>query len=150
MFNALAHKAVIKGGTPEQQNEVRRSLKQIDATSNGQELDVAIGNADFKIGLKAFDPLNANARVSTRTLGISFEFVDGTVCCYTSNPNSGESSYTLDRVLTHEIGHLAGTRDDGVNSLNNVNRWENPIMRQIAPSSSDRTAYGFSRPLKKD
>ncbi len=35
------------------------------------------------------------------------------------------------RILAHELGHLTGTKDDGANSMNNVNKWENPIMSPL-------------------
>jgi len=35
------------------------------------------------------------------------------------------------RSLAHELGHAAGADDDGVGKMNNVNTWENPIMREL-------------------
>ena len=35
------------------------------------------------------------------------------------------------RILAHELGHLTGTLDDGPGKMNNVNKWENPIMKHI-------------------
>lgn len=60
---------------------------------------------------------------------------------YTHISSAGEVPFTLDRVLAHEFGHLTGVMDDGVMNMNNVNRWENYIMRQMDPVQPDRIKY---------
>ena len=35
------------------------------------------------------------------------------------------------RILVHELGHQTGTLDDGIGKMNNVKKWENPIMMGI-------------------
>ena len=50
--------------------------------------------------------------------------------------------FTLDRILAHEFGHHTGLPDYGTpNSMGNVNKWENTIMRQVAPTQPDRASY---------
>jgi len=55
---------------------------------------------------------------------------------YTAN---GIEAATTTRILAHEMGHLTGTLDDGLNSMNNVNMYENPIMQALG--GSRRTSY---------
>jgi uncharacterized protein RhaS with RHS repeats len=43
------------------------------------------------------------------------------------------------RILAHELGHLTGTKDNGPRRMNNVNKYENPIMTPI--DGVVRTAY---------
>ena len=38
---------------------------------------------------------------------------------------------SLDRIVAHELGHVAGELDDGPSDLNNINRWVNPIMYEL-------------------
>ncbi len=55
---------------------------------------------------------------------------------YTSN---GIEPASTTRILAHEMGHLTGTLDDGINNMNNVNLYENPIMQQLG--GHRRTSY---------
>lgn len=59
---------------------------------------------------------------------------------YTSN---GFEAASTTRILAHEMGHLTGMLDDGLNSMNNVNLFENPIMQQLgAPRRTSYTTPG--------
>lgn len=45
--------------------------------------------------------------------------------------NKGFQAESPLRILGHELGHLTGARDNGLRLMNNVNRYENPIMSPI-------------------
>ncbi len=55
------------------------------------------------------------------------------------NPNADVKMMTQDgvrtisttRMIAHELGHAAGALDDGKDSMNNVEMWENPVMTPI-------------------
>ncbi|MEN0059685.1 MAG: RHS repeat-associated core domain-containing protein [Bdellovibrio sp.] len=53
--------------------------------------------------------------------------------------NRGVQAASPLRILAHELGHLTGTRDNGPGRMNNVNRYENPIMTPI--DGLIRTSY---------
>jgi hypothetical protein len=54
---------------------------------------------------------------------------------------SGGGTYSLQRIIAHELGHAAmGNLDDGPGQMNNVNWNENPVMRQLG-DFNDRTSY---------
>lgn len=55
------------------------------------------------------------------------------------NSDKGIQAATLPRVLAHELGHLTGSKDDGLLNMNNVNRYENPIMFPL--EGFNRTGY---------
>ena len=38
---------------------------------------------------------------------------------------------TLPRIIVHELSHALGYNDDGIDKLNNVNAYENPIMKDL-------------------
>jgi uncharacterized protein RhaS with RHS repeats len=46
----------------------------------------------------------------------------------TIETDCGPKAASTTRVLSHELGHLSGTKDDGLGGMNNINTWENPIM----------------------
>ena len=47
---------------------------------------------------------------------------------------------TLIQILAHELGHVVtGAKDDGPDQMNNTNRNENPIMKELG--APERTAY---------
>jgi RHS repeat-associated protein len=47
---------------------------------------------------------------------------------------------TLIQILAHELGHVVtGAKDDGPDQMNNINRNENPIMKELG--APERTAY---------
>jgi RHS repeat-associated protein len=55
------------------------------------------------------------------------------------NTTSGLQAASTFRILAHELGHFTGSKDDGPNSMNNVDKYENPIA---APSEGySRTTY---------
>lgn len=108
-------------------------------------LDDAIGSTSFTISI-GNDPLGSNASAVTRSVIILPMFADGNVCCYVAGTTGFYIS--LDRMLAHEIGYLTGTRDDGPERMNNIRRWENPIMNEIAPTQPNRTSYGIPRRTK--
>jgi hypothetical protein len=47
---------------------------------------------------------------------------------FTENPR-GWDPITLERQLTHELGHWLGAEDEGQD--NNFTKYENPVMREI-------------------
>jgi len=50
-------------------------------------------------------------------------------------------TYSYERILAHELGHLAmGYQDGGPGRMFNVTTNENPIMRQLG-DTNDRIAY---------
>jgi len=51
----------------------------------------------------------------------------------------GIKNASTERILAHELGHFTGMKDDGPNSMNNVNGWENPIM--YPTEGYNRTKY---------
>ncbi len=57
----------------------------------------------------------------------------------TMNTDAGPQVASTTRILAHELGHFTGTRDDGPGRMNNINTWENPIMRPL--EGYNRTSY---------
>jgi len=57
--------------------------------------------------------------VDPNDIGRFFETVDGF------------EQFTLERILAHELRHLTGTRDTGHTRMDNINKWENPVMTPI-------------------
>ncbi|MGZ3771974.1 MAG: RHS repeat domain-containing protein, partial [Bdellovibrio sp.] len=55
------------------------------------------------------------------------------------NTDKGIQAATLPRILAHELGHLTGSKDNGLLNMNNVNNFENPIMRPL--EGFNRTGY---------
>jgi RHS repeat-associated protein len=47
------------------------------------------------------------------------------------NTTNGWVPFDPLRLLAHELGHLTGTKDNGIGQMNNVNKYENPIMQPI-------------------
>jgi RHS repeat-associated protein len=145
-FKPLGEKAVTNGGSIDEQTAVHESLNRIDKTSGGEQLSNSIGPSDFKIHLVPRDgPLNPGTDVGKRVITVETVFVKHLVCCYVSS--RGLADMDIDRVLSHEIGHLTNVGDDGPQKMLNVNQWENPIMRQVSPSQPDRVEYFLNFPL---
>ena len=65
-------------------------------------------------------------------------YVDPTLI-YIMDTDCDHKPASTTRLLAHELGHLTGTRDDGPGQMNNVNKWENPIMYPI--EKYNRTKY---------
>ncbi len=79
------------------------------------------------------------------TYGPAYQYKNDVYVDPSFNPNlqtdscSGSDPASTTRILAHELGHLTGTKDDGPGSLNNVNKWENPIMNPL--EGYNRTVY---------
>lgn len=54
--------------------------------------------------------------------------------------DKGMKKATTERILAHELGHADGTKDDGKGKMNNVNKNENPICKQLGETYT-RTKY---------
>jgi RHS repeat-associated protein len=144
---SLVERTDIDGGTPEQREKVKEALQKIENTETGKALNLAIPDGRILIQIKPVTPLNAEATLGQPAIvTISPEFTDSLVCCYITD--KGEKvPFTLERVLAHELGHPTGLPDIGTpNNMGNVIKWENPIMREIAPEQPDRGRY-FLPPL---
>jgi hypothetical protein len=142
LFNALAKRLKVVGGTIDQQMEVKSAVQRIDGTASGKELDAAIPPGEITVRIKSVVPLNANATLQAPFITtISPEFVDGLVCCYLDT-KAGVSMFSLDRILAHELGHHTGLSDYGTpNDMGNVTKWENTIMRELSPAQPERSKY---------
>ena len=140
--NEYGNIAVI-GGTPEQSITIGNSIRDIGSTPSGSGIISSIGGGLFTInvGPKGAYSQFGGAVTSDQTgeVFISSDFIVGPVCCYFSSV--GRSQYDINRVMAHELGHLLGIKDDGLNMMNNVNQNENPVMNELNPASPDRVRY---------
>jgi hypothetical protein len=149
LFNALGGRLKVVGGTPAQQQRVRWAVDAIDNTAVGKSLDAAIPSGDITVSIETSpNGINGSATLAAPFVTrIDTAFVTGNVCCY--GTASGRADFTLERLLAHEFGHHTGLADEGTpNSMGNVNKWENPIMRELSPYQPDRTMYYFPPGMK--
>jgi RHS repeat-associated protein len=75
-----------------------------------------------------YDPFVSNVYLDLADLNVTYKGL------------KGDTLFTITRILAHEIGHFMGTRDVGENHLDNVQKWENPIMRELG-DNNDRLEY---------
>ena len=138
----LEDRITVAGGTAEQQLEVTQSVKRIGATDVGRELNSAIPTGNITINIVPGPNFTAEATLGPPYVTtVSTQFVDRLVCCYVGTKGD-LSPFTLDRILSHELGHHTGLADFGTpNAMGNVNKWENRIMRQVSPPQPDRGNY---------
>jgi len=120
-------------------------------TSRGEYLaDIVEDSADLNgnprpAEVVIIDSGSLATRIGSFTLGrtITVDLSD-TARTYDSTAGPGGGSFSLTRILAHELGHLAGYSDiDSVRfgeGMYNVGMNENPIMRELG-DYNDRAAY---------
>ena len=143
-MSSLVSRTTIVGGTAEQRRLVGEALARIISVGYGRALSEAILFGAITVSIVQVNPLNAYADLPNPYIRIPPQAIDGLICCYFAVSGS-IAPFDLDRLLAHEFGHLTGLRDSGENSMDNVNKWENPIMRQLNPTQLDRVRYEVPR-----
>jgi len=128
----------IEGGSPEQQQEAQTGIRRImGSPGRGKAMmDVldARGDSDFYVGLRR----GIGSQSYSNSQGIVLD-VDQIGTPYESN--SGKRPFTITRMEAHELGHaIFGTRDLGLNNMENIWQNENPIMRALG-DPYDRIKY---------
>ena len=141
VMNVNGNPLTVRNPTNNEQEQIDALMALGRATTTGQELLKELGS----------EPIQYKITTGVANAGASFGppimmflpsemFAGKQLCCYydsLGNSNLFENA----RIFWHEMGHPTGTLDDGSESMRNVNRWENPIMRQIDPSSPARARY---------
>jgi hypothetical protein len=125
----------VKGGTYEEREEAREDIKDVLATSRGEDYATEVNRRGYGVTTHltkehdayADDAPSAHVRIDP-----------------TYHPKilttAGLIPATTRRVIAHEFGHaIMGTRDDGPGRMNNVRLNENPIMRELG--EPERLAY---------
>lgn len=136
----------IHGGSNDQRLRVAVSLQKILlGTSRGAEI-LSTLESRTTFWSNEVEPLNVYVIPGEGSqAGISDNWIQyDPMDLSTSYIAKGESwqQFTLDRILAHELGHVAGARDDGPGSMANIRQNENPIMRQLGdPSHLERIKY---------
>jgi hypothetical protein len=112
----------------------QRNVNQIATTPTGAKLVNILQGSSTTYTIHAGDsPLGSPAQHIGNDVYVNPTFhpsLDTTI---------GLQDASSTRILSHEMGHLTGTRDDGPGNMNNVNQWENPIMSPL--EGYKRTSY---------
>lgn len=115
--------------------QVYRPLLDLIYSSSqaGQSLISKLDRASDEYYLWASDSIQG----SPFDPGFSIRVYGGGEVCTNPNPTgqfqstNGPVDLSAARVLAHELGHLTGVKDDGFMNMNNVVKFENPIMTPI-------------------
>ena len=146
----------VEGGTPENRQEVQKSLREIFETPKGAEILAELKSRrflwffpqEFTVRLLDLrDPSQYQDPDSAQGVSETPSFAYGFSSVITIDPNwlrersfhtaNGAVPFTIRRALAHELGHAAfGTTDE---DMLNIIENENPIMNALGQPS--RTAY---------
>jgi hypothetical protein len=134
----------IYGGTSEERQEVADALYDVlgGKSARGVEMRMAL---DQRRGIFAADPnplevvlVQGTAKRTRSTDLMTLDLAD-IGRAYTSV--SGHGTFTFQRLIAHEVGHIAfDAYDDGLNHMFNVQKNENVVMRQLG-NFDNRLAY---------
>ncbi|MBN8540431.1 MAG: RHS repeat-associated core domain-containing protein [Deltaproteobacteria bacterium] len=120
------------------QNEILwRAIGKLRESKRGNQLYEALNNSDRSFNVRF---RRAGDRKKPGSYAKCGEVViDPTDIGDFYETTEGFAQYSLERILAHELGHLAGTRDSGPRRMDNINNWENPVMTPI--DGNVRDAY---------
>ncbi len=124
------------------QVQIWKAIANLRKTCEGEELYQLLNNSEKIFTLRLRDEfedfdLATGSRFRPSTNEVIVDPRDVGRRIPGSRPAGG--TFSLERILAHELGHAAGKKDGGVGKMSNVNRWENPIMRRLDGYS--RTKY---------
>ncbi len=137
----------VYGGSTEDRAKVLKAISDVfTKSSHGATELQALESRKFFLGMgsvKPFDILLAKNPIGSYTYtgsqGLVLDLRQVGAYSYVfRDPISG---FSLQRIIAHELGHAAmGTSDDGPMRMNNVNKHENVIMRELG-DTNDRVTY---------
>jgi len=115
------------------QKVLKHNYNLLKSTDKGKELTDKLEKSKDKYVIK---PTKDDAYFDPKTKTIN---IDPNFHPVTQTANGPQQAQTV-VIMGHELGHAAtGTKDDGNNSMNNVNENENPIRKQL--NLPGRTKY---------
>ncbi len=133
---------IIQFGSKAAEKEFKSIVKEIVATRKGNELLYKLHKSPEKYYINSH-PLVEDGKTYKHAAYKNNVYVtpDDHPLFYS---NRGISSFSTLRILSHELGHLAGASDvDAVTRryiMENVNTWENPIASEVE-GGLERTRY---------
>lgn len=136
----------VYGGTVQERTAVLAALADVFTKSQhgGTQLQ-ALESRKTWLGLGSVKPfdfiISINSMGSYTYRGSQGMVIDPSDVGAAYNSQRPGGTFTLQRIIAHELGHAAmGTRDAGVNRMDNVIKHENSIMRQLG-DTNDRIIY---------
>jgi len=114
-----------------------KSVKEIISTSAGNKLLGGLENAKdasgndvmtFIVENNAGETFHATIDATTHIVSIDPSVHHNVLLKDLSTGKTQTEPASTTRILSHELGHATGTKDDGPGKMNNVKKHENPIM----------------------
>ena len=120
-------------GSEEQQKAIKEAYESVRKTKHGQEMIEKLESSENEYifsgprkGMEhtCYDPSEFKFYIETESDHAACQYQGkGKLCKVTPTP--------LSIVIAHEMGHAMGEKDDGARHMNNVNKHENPVRKQM-------------------